>query len=1666
MSADPKAIRRYQAGVERALGLFDASNEWADYIAFLSRLTKALQAAPPHADVPLKPTLAKYLALCLKPSLPSGVHQKALEVYNLVFTLLGKEGLSRDLPIWLPGVSHTLTFASLTTRPLFLSLYDEHILKLSSQVLRPALRAIALSLLPGIEEENSEDFDRTLGTFNRLKEIFAEDGHEELFWQSLFLASITSRNRRPGALVYLNRQLPKLGPTSINGPAQNGVETNASTTIEQVVKAVTTPEPGLLVRCFATGLQDEQALVQRGFLDLLVSHLPLNASILQTHIPKNDLDVLVTSAMSVVLRRDMSLNRRLWTWFIGREDKREGSTDMVPESAVDITSPSDEGKVVQLTSKRNYFEQHGLQSVIRSLEKMLRKESVSPVDRARPFRIMLSLMDRWVIGKLPVEALFIPAMQDLRRYQTSAPSQASFDEVFRSANVFFDAIEPQLITSQLFQLLEQRQLDVIEFIMANFSLQEDEMATTHLPLLCLAVSERILGQTTSGLSEADAEVEQLSKLLEGLLTLLPPQSVMGLAETIDDIPRDGWMMKIKDLYENSSYVKKALVDVISPGAAAQLLLRNITLIVLDCFKTPSRKTFLGTSARALARAISRSNTLQTLQRLEFGAQLYAALRSMSSKPTGLRYEMAKTIAVIVDTIYAFDSDHEALTERHLLQLVPELISQFWGVLLPQTPQYHVEAVEQIWKLRLISQDLLLVDSKIMELMCEEHSTRVVLEERMARFSTLWIHTRFPEINVEMFSMTIRFEDDEVPWALLRHPVLSIIDGVDLPQSHDPRRIWLNNLSSMLPVFWIAYVESVGASTPQLAILGLNRLQKVLSIARQSNVHRHEIFSPRGFSEMILDLCMDNIDSSQSEATIKVALSMLRMVIEETELRNLHTLVPLLIQQLTNLASDSSLQETMLDTLQAIFAKPNSKPPPGELLTTLMTGISSKAIDATIDKWITVLCNTIPLYSTQTLFANMLKLTACFCQRAKAYFEQMKLLYEKAESTAQTNGGDFLPSAKNPERSLGNLLAGLEYILARAHTHLVDQAAVPESASASATDMSQGRSIANNRLTVILCMQDTIKLCGEIWAWRIVKRSSNAVPDSKSFAYISARLRTRTRRLLEHLTDAEPQECLETLMGMWVDASRRDSEQDVTLNLMQSLDGARPKFMMPATFNAIYNRTNPAALDQSQKSSLSVDVNAPELMAFLIAYTKALEDDLLEEIWTDCTAFLREVLANPMPHRQILLRLLEFVGVICQKMENTNFGEVLRMRRDLSDLCARLFTAIFTIRPAGLDATAQRPSDSGSGPRRSSVQPGNAIHVICETLPVIGNALGDLDRLNTTMSGIALHITGPALRSRQFPQSVNVDILQLVYLMGKSQPSNKAWKKDVLDAYNDGKFFQSPAELAELGWMPLLKQLWLSDKGLMSELLSRLTPPTTAGLMFGVGATAARIEADRRTQLTLRRITLLLLAADVDAFVSDLSQIMLKMEELLTATVSSSPSSGTRGDIYLVLRAMTLAYSHVHLVSIWPIVDGELRELLLSMRPGEESRFTSYSQLQGAKLLDLLLLLKPEEFQLHEWLFVTDTVDAVYPPHDAESVAIADQIVGKSTNEVELPTVSEDEVRRPWLCSDLTRTIEDPQGLLMPFFRQLSIHAFEDTYSLQPVDVEACRKDLVADLFVD
>lgn len=375
-------------------------------------------------------------------------------------------------------------------------------------------------------------------------------------------------------------------------------------------------------------------------------------------------------------------------------------------------------------------------------------------------------------------------------------------------------------------------------------------------------------------------------------------------------------------------------------------------------------------------------------------------------------------------------------------------------------------------------------------------------------------------------------------------------------------------------------------------------------------------------------------------------------------------------------------------------------------------------------------------------------------------------------------------------------------------------------------------------------------------------------------------------------------------------------------------------------------------------------------------------------------------------------------------------------------------------------------------------------ILASIVPNLPKILVETDRVLSAASTISTNVISPAFRAKSFPDTVSENTLELLQELSRLPNNQKTWKKDVGDAFNDARFFNSNIDLVRSDWLPLLRQWTVSDKERMPELLSRMTPPTTAGIVFGVGATSARLEADRRTQLNLRRTATLVLASNEDAFVAELPTILDKVVELLGATATSSPSSTTRAEIYMLVRALVVKTSAIHLAMMWPVINAELHAAISSVVAADHSSasdtYNNTSILQACKLLDLLICVAPDDFQLHEWLFVTDTIDAVYRSSNYQPVALADELSEElgtmgvssslgSTPAAHLATSSSH--RRPLLGPggindevSIERKDELVGKILRPFFGQLSIFAFESTYAMAPLDQEFCIKGLLKDLF--
>jgi hypothetical protein len=428
---------------------------------------------------------------------------------------------------------------------------------------------------------------------------------------------------------------------------------------------------------------------------------------------------------------------------------------------------------------------------------------------------------------------------------------------------------------------------------------------------------------------------------------------------------------------------------------------------------------------------------------------------------------------------------------------------------------------------------------------------------------------------------------------------------------------------------------------------------------------------------------------------------------------------------------------------------------------------------------------------------------------------------------------------------------------------------------------------------------------------------------------------------------------------------------------------------------------------------------------------------------------------------------------------------------MKDLFTRVLTAIVTTRSMGYvqgtneDSTTDKSSIVPNG-TRAQQRATDVVSILISIAPKLPLILQENDRVAKVVSDMSTSIIGPNFRAKAFPDNVSKELLDLLQSLTKISQGNKLLKKDISDAFNDPKFFNAPLPLLRDSWLPILAQWTQSDKERVPELLGRISAPTTAGIMFGVGAASARQEADRKTQLNLRRIALLVLASSEDAFTPNMPQLFEKIVELLTATHATSPSSATRADVLVLLRAIILKTSHVHLASLWPIVNGELTSALSSFLPdaNDKVHYNNAGIVQACKLLDELVVLDPDDFQLSEWLFISDTIDAVYKPSAPPAIlSLTDEINDiLSTSALSPAAVPPHSVelsggpKRTLFLDPLIMSLEKEENatvlemarselvsrVVRPFLGNLAMNAFEARYGGGEADWEGIWASVVSD----
>ncbi|XP_017688618.1 PREDICTED: protein dopey-2 isoform X1 [Lepidothrix coronata] len=412
--------RNYSSAIEKALRNFESSSEWADLISSLGKLNKALQSNLKYSLLPRKLIISKRLSQCLHPALPSGVHLKALETYEIIFKIIGTKWLAKDLFLYSSGLFPLLANAAMSVRPVLLGLYEKYFLPLQKSLL-PGLQAFVIGLLPGLEE-GSEIYDRTDALLVKLSLLMGQEVFYGALWGSVL---VSPSIRLPASLFvvsHINRE-------------QSGKQQ----------KYMLGTDHKLTIKSLCVSVLDSNVLVQRNTLEAILFFFPfytaLDCNESTILLPRADLIYILSAATQTLLRRDMSLNRRLYAWLLGSDIK--GGT-----FAPDSTTSEDQAVY--------FFGKYSKDLLVESLIVILHQkfpecDNTEEQHQAylKPFRILISLLDKPEIGPQVVGDLFLEVLRAFYSYCKDALGsdlQLSYNQ---SGNILASAIKENKNASEI-----------------------------------------------------------------------------------------------------------------------------------------------------------------------------------------------------------------------------------------------------------------------------------------------------------------------------------------------------------------------------------------------------------------------------------------------------------------------------------------------------------------------------------------------------------------------------------------------------------------------------------------------------------------------------------------------------------------------------------------------------------------------------------------------------------------------------------------------------------------------------------------------------------------------------------------------------------------------------------------------------------------------------------------------------------------------------------------------------------------------------------------------------------------------------------------------------------------------------------------------------------------
>lgn len=1738
--------KRYYQQIEKVLTSFDSIEEWADYIAFLSKLQKTLQLNElKSSTLPFSSQISYKLALCLSSKLPNGVHQKTLSMYDSLFTSLSNSALDSQINIWLPGLLPLISYCSIQIKPLIVQLFQNHIIgRLSPKTLKLVTKPLILAFLPGLDDENSETFSDFLSLMDNLKKKSGDDKH---FWQSFFLCMINNPERRLGGLFWCNKRLPVF----------TGIKRDESETItfSDEAQACISPEPGLLIRAFASAITSATSMIEandvivvRGFFDLLLTHLPLDSAVIRNVAIKKDKELLLDACCSVTLKKDMSLNRRLWNWLLGPETDSSGDISSATTNAsTTITATS------KLT-RSEYFTEYSLPSLSNILLEKISNNPNHSVDQyLSAFKISLSLiLDKWEISRVITPVLFLPIMRaTFHGYELKQDQQ-----LLITAQSFFDSVEAIFIWNDITRLIiEGKELDLVEFVVNNFDINEDEMKDTYIPLAIVSLVENL-----------DITGDRWLNILETLL-----QGILLADANIEETETE--KIKSSSIF---SFYEKQLIDpsTSSPFSSSQLsslilsALRDLVIKNFDNHVHPHASKIV----ELYCKLTNRETNHVLIDKL-LSQPITTKFSSLGESKNNLltAYNVVKLLKLVNTSVTTLQRDK-------LLKII--MSNLYYSLTSPIPSNCQVETVKAIF----------LLDNYYLKFKIEASILKLFIStesyiDRVRAFSTLWSHSSN--------------QYNEVDSILLR-PLFLILDGLaggevggirvanfvssNVLQGGSSNRLLKLITTPLLGFDFIAKGEGeigggllqegddLGQFSYHISTIvyiietdekhlkeNFNNELVVMDSANKLNVISNNSWDISTYKTLMVNIIEKFLGLKISDELLQNSNLMMKYYQSVTECLKLYSLLVSgiesdfiskfhgLIEKCSYIVDINSgniyielaiekylecisfflkLSETQHVNLDLLHIDDEGKTP--QLIRFITEGIKKAQTVVLLEKWTNFLTRSLYLFN-ESVFLVLLTLNDVLVYRIDQFFTQIK------KSTSQVDGYT-VSSLNDVEGSINVLFAGLEDLLSISHSYLLSSSVRARELNGGSGENTGGgangsapgffgnviqgvfliespaiRTTEENRkYSILLAFQDAVAIGYKIWLWaesatNLSSTNSTATStnlSSSTSIYLSRKLKFKARKLLESVIELERQEIIESLISL-----TGSTNSKAIIKLLHVLDGGRSQVTLPNVYNSIMSRLYPAGVDEKLSSSLNSNVSAKELARFLLNYIDSIDDDTISDIWSFTLQFFKEVNSHPTNFKSILPDLLKTATKLMSKLSNTKFGEQGRSKKDLSDIFMKLLMISVRGEVTEKEKAKQKETENSNGVGTTSTnlpadREGTPIpqeraiatqSELLDTLQLIltklNDILSDSDKVSSCINTILVNLVSPQIKNKKIHEIPNQTI-GLIALIGNNFP-NKAWKAAVLDCFMDNSFFSMTR--SSIQQWELIIQIWIAnDRDRIFELISKITPisTSTAANIFNWNESS---EIENKI-FNLKRIIYFILIQPKDYFLNNLEELINRVE--LTSPIVGGYGGGDaicpplyKSEVLLLLRVISLKFNDLHLLSHWTMISCEILSNfneLVEQKNAKELLHLTPQELKvvlfNSKLLDQLLILKYDEFNLNEWLYVTSSPEVVTDStitHDSVGngqkngndsiLSVIDRISREkdfsSSKESAIKVYSivdeqDNEYTKPLL--EGIKRIESISSLRL-FFDSLSLLHYERTYGLKKVDYDACEQDILNDV---